>query len=434
MDIDNKVNILKNKLNKVQFDGCENILMGDVLHYPILAMDDDFYNASRLKKVLRITKWLFQILVLSVRDQYEYADRRLESNSLFLFSSSYGFRKDMREPFKKMANTVCNNSIVMYNGTYSLNFSGMKYLFLYRKWSCILKKERVVESIYERIYVLMNMVIPHHDYINITNHYEKQGHSFDNLVTWCDVQSVDSFFTQKFNLLGKNTITMQHGFFCERFNGWTLKGMKSKVFFAENCFTRDILRRVGFDGKIEVCGSVHNLGKVSKVKKQNANKTIGVALSGEVLHNFNQTICDKLSKIKGIENYDLLCKMHPVSEIENYSRDSLSVFKKIYKKEISGEAFMEMMDIVLLCPSTMIYGALYRNIPFLVFADDNGYYRDYELPDDFIIKVDDLDVSRIEQIFSEEYYKKYSEIREYFTVLGDIETNYRTSFNKYGVI
>jgi len=95
---------------------------------------------------------------------------------------------------------------------------------------------------------------------------------------------------------------------------------------------------------------------------------------------------------------------------------------------------MEMMDIVLLCPSTMIYGALYRNIPFLVFADDNGYYRDYELPDDFIIKVDDLDISRIEQIFSEEYYKKYSEIREYFTVLGDIETNYRTSFNKYGVI
>ncbi len=429
----NKIETIKFKLNNCSFTGVEEVLVGDALHYPLLGMDEKFYSANFFQKMIRCIKWSLIILGVSFIDKYDY-EHIDGSNTLFLFSSSYGEREDMKACFYKVVDTIDRYSMAVYNGQKRVVYTGIRDLYLFLKWKKELRAHSIAGSLYERMYILLNMVKPYHDYNCICNHFESEGIDFDNIVTWCDVHCVDSMFVQKFKNREKKTITLQHGFYSEINNNWTIKGIKSDYFFAENEFTADILKRNNYTGEIIVCGSVHNIGVHNKkITSDDKFKKIGVILSGELLHDFNEEIIKKISLIEGIDKYDLYCKFHPTSILSTYSIEGDTKYKAVFGKDISGSKFLQDIDLAILCPSTMIYESLYQDVPFIVVEDPYEMYRDYCLPEEFLVKIEELDIFKIESIYGDIYKEKFMKIKDYYVTCGNIDKYYKNAFNTIGV-
>ena len=412
-----------NQLNNVNLPGCDGVLLGDAMYYQL-----DYLTLIKdsPKNKFRGVYWKLSIIKEMLFNKYIYK-KPGKGRTFFLFSSSYGYRPDHLRAFNNVVGlfTESGYAICDYK-TKKLCIRNLAMVLTINKWCKILKDKNIGASKFERTFIIKCVIDMYCEYKEAEQFFGKDFSDIHSLVCWCDIHSVDSFFTQKFNAMGKNTITLQHGVIGAADGSnrkvWTVYGVKSHYFIAHNLKTEDVLKNSGYHGTVLVAGSPYNINSEKLDNRMIANNVIGVIFAGESFHDLNVSLCKALSTMK--LNIPIIAKLHPSSRIDNYDNNSLKVFSKVYGTEISSQEFLQKLVGVIILPSTVVYEALYHDIPFLFYDGKSEKYELYGMPREITIK-DDIELNvKIEKMLHKEYSHIYETLSKYYTVKEDIGKNY----------
>ena len=424
-------NNIQEELNHISFRDCENILVGDVLYYPIFYINSKHKNRTWLINLLRLIKWYLCIVKRILLNKYQYKTS-IKTNSLFLFSSSYGEREDLKKNFMKVKELVPKSAAAIYDlSVYSFSCWKLKYLSLFREWDLIIKDKKICNNRLERIYLLFNLINAYCDYKDAECFFGNDFAGINTLISFCDVHAVDSFFTQKFNAMNRNTVNLMHGSISDRRNSWTVFGIKSHFFIADSQFTKDLLIRNGYRGEIFVCGYPYNINKNKAINKTSNERIIGVILSARELHDENLGLCHSLSFLKG-NDYKIIAKLHPNERKDDYESDCLSLFSEIYEKEITSSDFLNRISFAIISPSTVVYEAIYNKIPFVLYSDSLNIYKEYGMPDIITANIDEIEEKTINMLDGR-YNYVYDLLTDYYIEKGSAKDNYIDAFEKIGI-
>ena len=443
---------VKQALNKIEFPGCENVLIGDVLHYSIKYINIE----HSIKRIIRLLYRKFSIYRRLLINNYSY--KKNTGDSLFLFSSSYGTRKEQRAVFLRLAGLFPLSSYACYDGKKRFSLRNLRYVGLFWKWKNLIKS--VSDDAVVRVSILSHLCNVFLDYKDAERQFGENFASVQILISWCDCHPIDSFFTQKFNSMNKNTVELMHGSIGDKGNNkWSVLGVKSKNFIADSKNTKDMMERNNYAGKIYVCGYVYGID--SDFKKETAIKDIksfGVILSGEskVFHEANLSLCRDVARLKGkneadegdgendkdsedrknvscLSNTTILCKLHPTSRTSQYPQDCWNIFSHVYGSEISSTDFLSKIDAAIICPSTVLYEALYHNLPFLAHSDEENIYRGYGIPDEIAVHdMNELE-EKLKRMLNGDFAKIYEELTDYYAIRGNVKENYLSAFHELGI-
>lgn len=143
--------------------------------------------------------------------------------------------------------------------------------------------------------------------------------SYQNYVVLVDAEEIDNITVQYFKSHEKTTITLQHGVIYSRkdvlYGGLEFYNSVADYFLAINEITRQEAIKIGYDvSKMIVCGNARCLDL--PVLKKNNNKTIGVLLDGEEIHNKDLiALANDYCKKYG---YKYVLKYHPFYKGNEY--------------------------------------------------------------------------------------------------------------------
>ena len=113
---------VKAELNLIKLQGCEDIRIGDVLHYSLQFYYDDVYDLKSLRKSI------LRIMGHSVLSTYRIK-KTGEGNNIFLLSNSISNRADHTENMRRVMSTV-DNRIEIVSSDYKMNLCAV-FLFYY---------------------------------------------------------------------------------------------------------------------------------------------------------------------------------------------------------------------------------------------------------------------------------------------------------------
>lgn len=410
-----KEHSIQSDLNKIDFIKCENIKMGDVLHYCI----NEEHTKERYK-IIRILKNIF------LKDSYKYINNG-RADMLALCSGDYNHRPEHKSAFKNVV-ALTDNNMIMICDNKVFCFSQIKYISLFIKWVKQLKS--IFTELDERLYYsghILKVFVAYNDWQNIC---KKNNIAVRLLMTYCDVMPVDSYFTQKFNNDNKMTITLQHGTFNINNNSWGYLGSRSTYFLAESQAAKDTAIEAGYKGNMIVAGSPHHLGDSGENKEKVMN-SIGVVMNSPM-----QPIEDNLQMLKLVQDYckqnnkKLYIKWHPADDNSKYLNilDKDNVYT--YGTEISIDNFCSMMEIVVVSASTSFLTAIKLGIPTFLFIrkenDINLFPKTDYVKFSNIKELEKL----ISEINTEFYNQKVMEIKQYLIGTNNLKENYRNIINK----
>ena len=425
----NGIDEIRKQINRMTFIGCEDVLVGDVLYYSILNVLGSGY--SGWNQIAHLIWWTISSLKRMILNPYYYClpDK---SRSLFLFSSSYGDRLDLRASFQKLTELFPNSSVMMYDKkACTLTFRKFKVLKYCHTWKKEFKKIKGIKS-WQIGYLVNSLFMVFCDVEDAKNAFGNQFDGIDNLISWCDVHSTDSFLVQRFNKMGKRTIDLMHGSISDEKNTWSVHGIKSKVFIADCNYTRDMLIRNNYTGDIKVCGYPKDLGEDGFLHQKRDVKVCGVTLSANGMHQINLDLCKKL-QLFDTNGYMLECKLHPTETRNMYSSDAFNPFSAVYGREISGTAFLKQIDAAIICPSTMIFEAIQSKIRFIVIKDEGGMWEAYHMPEELMVNGNEMLSDKYAKMIHGEYDHIYRSLQEEYCVSGNVRDNYLREFHQMGI-
>lgn len=408
----------KEKINNLTFSGCEDILMGDLLHYRDLKAPD---LKGAVENFLRILKRVI------IKKSVFYTKNN--PKTLFFCSTFAVGRKDQEKAFFDVANVLDSYVIQMPEGN-KFTTQHIKYVTKLIGWNKLLKK-----SGFSFFYRLQYLNIFFDDFVlykDFEEEQRKQKWDIKNLVVFCDVHPADCFFVQKFKQLGKKTATVQHGSFAISYDSWAFKGSKSDVFLADAPHAKENAEIVGCTGNIIPVGSMHSINDAI-VEKPDCFK---VEVLGVVMNSSMMPIEDNIEMIKQVQNYckengkKAVIKYHPGNNPNDY-RDVIDTeISFVCEKSMTIPEFFDMIDIAIVCDSTVFTTALFNWIPaFLFFREgfDKGKYlhtEDIKFKDSEQLKI------LVDKISTKEFESLMENYRKYFLSPGEVKENYIKTFNE----
>lgn len=426
------VNSIQKNLNRIIFKGCEDVLVGDALYYPIFFMQGILIQGRCFKNILRPIKWNLHIIKRILFNKYQYKKNK-NSNSLFLFSSSYGDREDLRKTFSKVIGLSPESSFAIYDSNInSFSIWKLKYLGLFRKWNKLLRRKDVCSTGLERTFFLMSLVDFFCDYKDAERFFGKDFAGINILASFCDVHAVDSFFTQKFNAMNKKTVDFMHGAISAKgSNPWSVFGIKSSYFIADSEYTKNLLLENGYKGIVFTCGYPYSINERVYINAICNERVIGVILSGHVLHDENLILCRNLSFLKNM-GYKIIAKLHPSEKKGDYPSECTSLFSEIYEKEITSSEFLDKISFAIISSSVVVYEAIYHRIPFIFYGDSINFYKAFDMPDEITAGVDMME-EKISEMLNGSYKTVYKSLIDYYCPKGVVKDNYLNAFKEIGI-
>lgn len=411
----------KEKINNLTFNGCEDILMGDVLHYRDLEKADlkgCMINFLRIVKRLLIKKSAFYI--------------KNTPNTLFFCSTFAVGRKDQEKAFFDVAN-VSDNYVVQMPNDNKLTTQHIKYFTKLISWNKILKKSGFSFAYrLQYINIFFDGFVLYKDF---EQEQKKQNWSIDNLVVFCDVHPADCFFVQKFKQLGKKTATVQHGSFAISYDSWAFKGSKSDVFLADGPHAKENAEMAGCTGNIIPVGSMHSIND-APVKKPDSFKT---DVLGIVMNSSMMPIEDNREMIKQVQNYcrekgkKAVIKYHPGNNPEDYKDVIDTKISFVCEKSMTVPEFFDMIDVSVVCDSTVFTTALFNWIPSLLFFREGFDKGKYLHTEDIKFKDSEQLKLLMDKIPTKEFEELMESYRKYFLSSGVVKENYRKAFKEIGI-
>ncbi len=421
---------LQTEINQIQFYNCEEIEMGDVLHYLITGQ---LLGKCRWKTAIKA----YVSMVVRIACSRSY---KIESNgtpkTIFLFSNSYRGREDHKRAFLAAAELVDKDYATMVCDKRRLRLCGLKYFICLIRWNRQLKS--VVPQFDKRIAFVSAIFQAYMDYEEMMEACKNFGWEIGNLVVHCDVMPVDCFFVQKFNHIGKTTVTLQHGTYIREKDEWPMKKSKSRYFFAESQYAEECAKDCGYCGRVITVGSPHHIGlDVNKKLELKRIKIIGVFLDGEGTK--SQVIQDNIKMIQIVQEYskknskNILLKYHPSNHKRYYEKYIDTKVTTVCPAEMMADEVGNMADLAIMSKSTVFLTMLKLWKPVLIYRSKDENLKFY-LKDEISFSDIHTFEKKIQRMSTEEYKQKINQCRDYYLAPGCIEENYKMAFRKIGII
>lgn len=413
---------LKKSINEICFYEFEGVRVGDVLHYHLVdgALDGHLLTA----------KGIFKIVRRIITHHYNY-NLLGTPRTVFLFSESYGEREDQKRAFLNTVSLVENALIISYSGRkMGISWKKIKtipYLFIW----CKQMKDGCAELTFPQILFLCSILFSAFlDWEEFTDYEQENDIIIDNIVSWCDVQVVDSMFVQRFNQTRKgHSVSLQHGFLSNAGNLWALHGPHSQYYYVDSCYSRDTLLSNGYRGKVVVCGSPYRIG--SSVRERgfcSDVRVIGIFLCSEVIRECSEYILSFFDNFSKDSKYKYLIKFHPSSDLKTYNKDNYAFASKVYGKELTAEQFIDLIDVGIVFYSNTFIELLNARKAVLQFKEvcgkkapfvgiDSISFRDFNSLQSLLSKIE---TGALEDI--------YVKMANYYCTLQEIDSNYKNAF------
>lgn len=411
----------KQKLNEIKLIGCEHVLIGDVLHY------------SGIGQIvpLKILKCMLGIIRKILVKKFTCFTSE-NPNTLCLFSSFVKGRKDHEKAFKDVADLV-DNKIVVFPQKFKPTFHHLKYTRFLIDWNQKLK--RIDIDLINRLWYINFIFDAFLIYKDYELEQEKNKWEIKNLITFCDVHPTDCFFVQKFNNANKTTITLQHGGVAISYDAWAYSGSKSDVFLADSPHTIENAKTVGYRGKIIPVGSMHCINDKSVQKPLFfKDDIIGIIMNSPMM-----PVEDNITMLETVQEYckkynkKVYIKYHPLNNRADYTHFVDSTVSTECEESTTIKMFFEMIDIAVVCDSTVFTTALFNWIPSLLFFREGFDQEKYLHTED--IKFKDSEQLRllIDKIPTKEFEVLMENYRKYFLSPGEVKENYKKALNEIGI-
>ena len=120
---------IENRINQLKFKKCENILIGDILHYTL----------KETRNFREGFKDIAYIILKTALHQTYNIDIKGSGKTIALFSSSYRERDDHFIAFKNVTSLI-SNGILIESRKENLSLTNLKYLYLLFFFNSNLKK------------------------------------------------------------------------------------------------------------------------------------------------------------------------------------------------------------------------------------------------------------------------------------------------------
>lgn len=414
---------LVEKFNRICFKGLENIQVGDALYYSFSQ------NFSKIKfPVIKAVAKIMQATFF-VGSKVEISK---DSNILFLFSNSYGSRKDLQKWFERVCDTASKKSVIrpVKPYFYPHNIRQMAALIQWNKAAFEMKIPWK-----QRLYYLAVLVLAMSDIWYIEKILQKNNIDLRLFVSTCDVHLIDSIMTQRFNLRGIDTASLQHGVISRKINEWTVKGSKSKYYLIYGEYTKKQAMLAGVkEEKLVMLGMPQYIGeRFPTAIAERKNKCFGIVLNGGNYIEEDKKMLVLAEQFAEKNDMTYSVKLHPGSEATCYDKLLLSPrIKEVHGTEISIEEFGKQIDFALLSKSVVFMEYMLNLVPVFLFADalDEVMYEGIEW----------CRVSALEEMQNlytllerniEVFEKNILETRAYLVRYKNMEDNYKKFFDGY---
>ena len=359
---------VKAELNLIKLQGCEDIRIGDVLHYSLQFYYDDVYDLKSLRKSI------LRIMGHSVLSTYRIK-KTGEGNNIFLLSNSISNRADHTENMRRVMSTV-DNRIEIVSSDYKMNLCAVFLFYYIFKWNKSLKK--VFPNQKRRIFYISHLYRVFLDYERIKKKLDKMD--VKSFITYCDVLEADNYFTQKMNNNGVITITLQHGIYGSERNAWATYGSCCNYFFAQGPYMIDLANylKCNIKDKMKFVGLV-SYADAKSIPTISSKKTeaLGVFLIGgldKTTHEINVSMINMANEIGKRRGLRILIKFHPILNMDEYS-EVIQNKEQCFGGDITIEAFIDMIDVGIVHFSTTLIELLYNyKFPF-IYKKDNEIFH-----------------------------------------------------------
>ncbi|MBR3808844.1 MAG: hypothetical protein IKK46_00900 [Clostridia bacterium] len=406
---------IKRIINNIDFEGLENVLVGNMLHY-ILGVKNK--------------KAIFSLVSACFFTSYNFS---VQGNvkTLCFTASGENERKDQAIAFKNVVNLI-DDRIIMMPEKKRVSLVGLKNVMKILHWNKKLKQIPI--GITERIVLLNSMFRAYITYELFDINKRKNSWKIKNLVTFCDVLTTDYLFLSKLKNECNITVTLQHGAYPISSNKWAYYGSKSDVFLVDSQHSADCALLSGYKGKTIVVGSMHNIDRCFYERKTNEKDVIGVFCNSE-MHPRE----DNIEMIRVVEAFcrktekKAFIKLHPTNKIAEFQQIIDKDISTICEKGKSIDDFVEEISIAVIGVSTVFTNMLTKHIPaFLFFRegfDQNLYLNSDDVKFSTVSQLETL----ISKIGTNELNAVIDKYRDYFLVEGDIKGNYERVFKEIGI-
>ncbi len=408
-----RLRTIQEKLNKISFTGCKEVLMGDTLFYWCFCR---MKRKNTFRDVLTIVKDMMRCLTVS---KYAY-EVKGNGETILLFSNSYRGREDHLVSVNRLKKLL-SNYIFFSPKEYSFSWFNIRAFLLLFVWLWQMRK--IQEDFSVKLFLIWGILFCFVDYDNIVRVIKKKNIESRYFVTLCDVMEVDCYFTQKLKKAGLKTVTLQHGFLSE----WGFRGSKSDYMFCYGKQTVEQAEEWGVDiHKYLPVGPLSHIERqaVNELKRPILVRKIGVFLTEDSLFEQNKEILEWLTGNRETFGWKVNVRFHPTSDRARYSAFLLD------ELEVNDACeFASLMDVVIIVGySTTIIDSFCAGIPILIFAKQNDLKLDFmvfhsmeSLPD------------KLATLTTEEYELQYNIAKKRFITGGSISQNYINAFKDIGL-
>ncbi len=412
------------RLNSMHFRGCDNILMGDVLHYSNVDTSYGFF-----KKMILILKLIKKTFLLPRVEVYS----RGELRTICLYAIGANYRDDHEKAFDNVVGLLDDYAAIKFQSLH-ISLKYIKYIKFLYFWNKEMKKGIVEFG--KRIHILNHMYEVFLRYKYIKNKFPNLFEKAEYLLSFCDVHPMDCFLVQKFNFEQRTTVTLQHGAFSLVIDPWAYSGSKSKYMLMDSPHSVDSAKSVGYKNNAIPVGSMHCINnKIIEKPTQFKTDVIGVIMNSNMtpkednigMINIVQEFCKKYKK-------RILIKYHPNNNPEDYKSIIDSSVVEECKRTTTIEEFLNKVDVIVVCDSTVFTTSLFNWIPTILFYRDgfdvNKYLNSDEVKFSSLVQMENL-ITRISDDRS--FFCLMERYREYYLSKGDIKENYRKAFKEIGM-
>lgn len=351
-------NYLREKINKLRLKNCENILVGDVLYYAIEITS------------MRMVRACCRIIRSNFMENYYYMIDGVPDKIMF-YSNSYRSRGDHLAAFDKVCSTT-GNYIKIIPGTYKKR-RNLHTLKLACEWIFTLKKS----GIDLRLSVCLTSILhsAYCDFLRVSEYTKKYSFTIKHALAVCDVMPIDSFFVQKWNREGINTITLQHGYYGA--GSYAYKLSKSNIFLAHNRISAINAKKSGIEEKrVFIVGAPQNINAVRKHKDSiHVKNIIGLLLGGIEGELYDLEMIGFVKRFAQKYNYRIFLKLHPGVGIKQYKTDIRTGIDRIFESEVSVYQFADMVEVTMDAGSTVFFEYMIQGRISLTYMCDISPYR-----------------------------------------------------------
>ncbi len=426
----NKVKVIDNKtlideMNNIDFYKCDGVRVGDVLYYAhTLRNRTTKFNSIKIA-IGRILRFAFFSNV-----EFEIHGK---PDTLFLMSNLFRKRQDLQRSFRAVVELSENNIYMFFSDKFRISVIGIISIPVIIRWNKQIRG--ILKENNDRMYYLGYIYEAYLEYYYFERFCRKRHLTVDKLVSICDVQLTDSYFTQKFNMLKKKTITLQHGIMCSTHNTWTFSGSHSDYFIANSRFTESESAIVGYGHNMIVAGLISCVNNQPLEKLfSNKRETIGVMVDGEDFRIDNYRTISTMAAYCTKYNKKLLVKLHPLCDIDIYRKEfrDENVIKFV-KKEMTLNQFFDIVDVAVVRNSTTLIEALQYGIPTYIINDEYQVADIYKNVNMLKFSNENEFHDLIDDRSEEEIFREYKSAREFFGCIDDVTQQYKNVFMKLGV-